>query len=100
LRQSGGRVELLWVGPPDLPGDAVTPRLLRRLGTVVDITGLDLDQAAARLAEHRPDGIVSFVDDHVVAAAGLAARLGLPYHSPAVAVTVVDKRLQRAAFQR
>jgi hypothetical protein len=100
FQQVGESAELLWVVSDTLSDDPTTLRLLRRLGTVVDITGLDLDQAAASLADHRPEGIVSFVDDHVRTAAGLAARLGLPYHSPEVADTVVDKRLQRLALQR
>lgn len=100
FQQVGETAELLWVIDDEVSDDATSVRLLRRLGTVVDIGGLDLDEAAARLAEHRPEGIVSFVDDHVATAAGLAARLDLPYHSPEVAGTLVDKRLQRAAFQR
>jgi biotin carboxylase len=100
FREVGKAVDLLWVVDDALLEDAAMCRLLRRLGTVVDVAGLDLDQAATRLAAHRPEGIVSFVDDHVTTAAGLAVRLGLPYHSPEVAATLVDKRRQRAALQK
>ena len=74
------------------------PPLLSRLGTVVDVAGMTPDQAAEVLAAHRPDGIVSFVDDHIEDAAALAERLGLRYHTPEVACSVVDKRIQRTAL--
>jgi biotin carboxylase len=96
--QVGDIFEVLWVADQSCVEDAATIRLMRRLGTVVDIAGLDVDQAAGRLAEHAPEGIVTFVDDHVELAAALAARLGLTYHTPEVAKTLVDKRLQRAAL--
>ncbi len=98
FQQVGDAAEILWVVDGTQPADDGSARLLPRLGSVVDIEGLDLDQAARTLAAHRPDGIVSFVDDHVEAAAALAERLGLIYHSPAAAHALVDKRLQRAAL--
>jgi biotin carboxylase len=98
FEQVGGWADLLWVVDGASAGDPTLVRLLRRLGTVVDISRLGPDAAARVLCPHRPDGIVSFVDDHVEAAAALAVRLGLTYHSPEVARTVVDKRLQRAAL--
>jgi biotin carboxylase len=61
---------------------------------------MDMDKAALCLADHHPEGIVSFVDDHLETASALAARLQLPYHSPEVAGTLVDKRRQRAALHR
>lgn len=96
--QVGDSVEVLWVADQSCVDDAASIRLMRRLGTVVDIAGLDVDQAASCLAAHEPDGIVTFVDDHVELAAALAARLDLTYHTPDVAKTLVDKRLQRAAL--
>jgi len=98
FEQVGECAELLWVVDETSIGDATLGRLLRRLGTVVDVSRLGPDAAAGVLGAHRPDGIVSFVDDHVEAAAALAHRLGLTYHSPEVARTIVDKRLQRAAL--
>jgi biotin carboxylase len=93
--QVGGAAELLWVlSSPERSG-LTEPRLLNRLGTVVDIAGMGPDQAAETLGAHAPDGIVSFVDEHIEEAAALAQRLGLPYHTPEVALSVVDKRVQR-----
>ncbi len=98
LQEFEGRVEPLWVLDDEAVADTGLTRILPRTGTVVDIADLDLDKAAAALAEHRPDGIVSFVDDHLVTAAELAARLGLRYHTPEVARVLMDKRRQRAAL--
>jgi biotin carboxylase len=98
FQQVGDAAEIVWVIDGSQSEDDNSARLLPRLGTVADIEGLDFDQAARALADHRPDGIVTFVDDHVEAAAALAERLGLVYHSPAAAHTLVDKRLQRAAL--
>ena len=94
----GEAAELLWVVDRD-EGSCAELRLLRRLGTVVEISGRDLDHAARCLGAHRPEGIVAFVDDQVVLAAELATRLGLTYHSPDVARTVVHKGRQREALQ-
>jgi hypothetical protein len=101
LRQAIGEgVEVIWV-LPDGPGDGeANSRLLRRLGTVVDIAGMDLDQSARELSRHRPDGIITFVDDHLLMAAALAARLDLGYHTPDVAAVLTDKRRQREALER
>jgi biotin carboxylase len=104
--------ELIWVvdssewssagpnaGPsPEAGGDG--HRWLRRLGPVVEVAGLDADEAASSLAVHRPDGVVSFVDDTIVRAAEAAARLGLTFHSLPVAEAVVDKQRQREALER
>jgi hypothetical protein len=111
FEQVGNAAELLWVvdgtgtasggGPATGPAtDGDVGRLLRRLGTVVDIGGLSIGDAAAELEALRPDGIVTFVDDLVETSAALAARLGLRYHSPEVARILVDKRLQRACLDR
>ena len=97
VQQVGEAAELVWVVDSGTL-DATTGRLIRRLGTVVDTAGLGPEAAAAALADARPEGVVTFVDDHLEAAADLADRLGLPYHSPAVARTLVDKRLQRLAL--
>jgi hypothetical protein len=100
LREAvGDAAELLWVLLDPTDGDERTRRLLGRLGSVVEISVADLDAAAETLAAHRPEGIVTFVDDNLVVAAELAARLGLTYHTPQVARTLASKTLQRQALQ-
>lgn len=91
---------LVWVLDDAFVGDETTGRLLRRLGDVVDIADLDDDAAAARLAQARPAGILSFVDDQIPRAAALAQRLGLRYHSPELARILTDKGAQRDALHK
>jgi biotin carboxylase len=93
--QVRGAADLIWVLSGQNEDEATDPRLLRRLGTVVDIAGMCVDEAADTLKAHRPEGIVSFVEEHIEDAAALANRLGLRYHTPQVALSVVDKRVQR-----
>jgi biotin carboxylase len=95
FQQLRGTADLLWVLSGSERNEATDPRLLRRLGTVVDVAGMGSDEAAETLNAHHPEGIVSFVDDHIEDAAALAGRLGLRYHTPEVALSVVDKRVQR-----
>ena len=94
-QQVGGAADLLWVLSSPERNGLTEPRLLNRLGTVVDIAGMGPNQAAETLGARGPDGIVSFVDEHIEDAAALAQRLGLRYHTPEVALSVVDKRVQR-----
>ena len=93
--QVGGSAELLWVLSGSEREGTMEPRLLSRLGTVVDVAGMGTDQAAETLESHHPEGIISFVEEHIEDAAALADRLGLRYHTPEVARSVVDKRVQR-----
>ena len=95
----GDAFELVWVVDAPLSGDDATVRLLRKLGPVVDVSGLDTDSAAARLRDQRVDGVVSFCEETIEVAAALAARLGLPFHTPEVAAAVVDKLHQRECFR-
>lgn len=66
----------------------------------MDLTGKTEDETASALAHYQPDGIVTFVDHNLEACAAVAARLGLPFHSPEVAATLVDKRRQRALLAK
>jgi biotin carboxylase len=100
FQQVRGSAEILWVLSSGVSIDTQMERLLRRTGKVVDLAGLDEDRAAAALDLFDPDGIVSFVDDHLVTAAALAAHLGLRYHTPEVAGVLMDKRLQRDVLAR
>ena len=94
--QVGDAAELIWVVDSGTV-DTTTNRLIRRSGP----------SWTPPISTPRPQlppwsmpapRVVTFVDDHLEAAADLAARLGFRYHTPAVARTLVDKRLQRLAF--
>jgi biotin carboxylase len=73
-------------------------RLLRRLGTIVDIAGLSEVQAATAVKELRPDGIVAYADAQMAAAAALGETLGLDYYDRAVTERLLDKVTQRKAL--
>lgn len=83
-----------------IDGDPSLGRLLRRLGPVVDIAGLDDAEAVAKARPLAPDGITTFTDRDLVRTASLAAELGLPFHSREVAQTLVHKHDQRDALRR
>lgn len=93
-----GVCELVWIVDHDRGETPSMVRLLRRLGDVVDVTGLDHDAAAARIAEARPDGILALHDQLLGWTAEVAQRLGLPFYSPQTAAALSDKRAQRAAL--
>lgn len=95
--QVGDAAELVWVYDSTVDAPQVV-RLCHRLGPAVDRAGADLDATAGALADLEIDGIVTFVDDHIEAAAALAQRLGLRYHTPQVAKVVVNKQAQRATL--
>lgn len=97
IQQIDGYADVLWVADESASADEL--RFMRRFGTLVDISGLDIDRAAKELGEHAPDGIVAFVDQRIELAAALAERLGLRYASPEVARRLVDKTEQRATLR-
>ena len=94
-----GVCDLLWVVDTSKDEVAQMARLLRRLGSLVDIAGLDLDAATAAIAAHEPQGILTLADDELRVAAELAERLGLPFHSPDTALRLTDKFAQRRALR-
>jgi biotin carboxylase len=90
---------IVWVVDEAVDGGVPNARLLSRFGSVVNVTGMDETQAAAAVADHRPDGIISFKDKRLRFTAGLAERLGLPFHSGSVARRLTDKFAQREALR-
>jgi glutathione synthase/RimK-type ligase-like ATP-grasp enzyme len=94
-----GLCELVWVIGWSSPLDRGLARLLPRLGTVLDVAGLDQDEIVARLREAGVDGIVVFSDVGQQPAAEIAAALGLPFHSPRTALLLRDKFEQRLALR-
>ena len=95
----GELCDLIWLIDTTLSHVGPVDRLLGRLGTVIDITGLPTDEVADALASQQADGIVAFSDRRVALVADLADRLGLAGMSPAVAERVLDKFHQRRAFE-
>ncbi len=81
-------------------GDPSLGRLLGRLGPVVDITGLDDEDAVTKTRQLAPDGITTFMDRHLLRTASLAAELDLPFHSPGTAQNLFHKHGQRRALRR
>lgn len=94
-----GVCELIWVVDHSLGDTATTLPLLRRLGTVIDVADRGLDDVVAAIAREKPDGILTLKDSFMRWTATVAERLGLPFHSAAVAERFTDKYRQRAALR-
>lgn len=92
--------DLVWVVDEAIPEVSSMARLLRRLGSVANVTGLDPDAAAAAIGEHEPDGILGLSDAMLETTAQYAVRLGLPFHSVETARCLVDKHRQREALRK
>jgi biotin carboxylase len=90
---------IIWVVDSGIDDSAVTARLLPRFGAVVDVAGMDGEQVAAAVGQLQPDGILTFKDSRLRFTADLAARLGLPFHTPQVAARLTDKHAQRLALR-
>jgi biotin carboxylase len=56
------------------------------------------EKAVAKLSRRRYDGIVALGDGPAVLAAGVASRLGIPYHPPAAVAACHDKHTARRLF--
>jgi predicted ATP-grasp superfamily ATP-dependent carboligase len=97
---SAGLWETLWLVDTLRYDIGPVPRLLARLGTVIDIAGLEPGEVADRLAPFRPAGIIAFVDSELVHTALIARAAGLQFHSPEVALRLTSKVEQRAALAR
>ena len=91
--------ELLWLVDESVPGNAVTGRLLRKVGTVVNITGLSPEETVSVLRASAPDGVVAYRDTDILLVSLIAAEMGLVYHTPEVARRLLDKLLQRDALR-
>jgi biotin carboxylase len=94
-----GVCELIWVVDTSDPEIGSMARLLGRLGELVDISGMSLEDAAAAVAATRPDGILALADSLLVWTAEVAAILELPFMSAEVAGRLTDKYAQRAALR-
>jgi biotin carboxylase len=95
-----GICELVWVVDTSEPDVSSMSRLLRRVGSVVDVVGMSVEQAAAAVAETQPAGILALADSRLLWTAQVAALLKLAFLTPDVAARLTDKYLQREALQR
>ena len=93
-----GLCDLVWVADTSRPEVAALASLLRRLGTLTDVAGLDAAEAVEAIAATAPDGILALADDALQWTADVAALLDLPFHSPGTARRLTDKFAQRAAL--
>ena len=82
--------ELVWIVDTTDPESGSMSRLLERIGDVIDVAGLSLEDAAAAVASARPDGILALADSLLVWTAQIARRLELSFMSPEVAVRLTD----------
>ena len=98
MEEAHGVCQIVWVVDRGVDGDGTATRALGRFGTVADVTGMEPAEAAATLASLGLDGIITFKDRRLRFTADLAQRLGLPFHSPQVAIRLTDKFEQRLAL--
>jgi biotin carboxylase len=91
--------DLVWVIDSSNVTSDWLMRLLRKLGTTVDIAGLSDDEAAEALRPSQPDGIIAYADPLMATASALATRLGLDYHDEATTTRLTDKFAQRQALR-
>jgi biotin carboxylase len=101
IAQAGeGICELVWIVDTSVPEVGSMTRLLARIGDVVDVAGMSLEEAAGAVAAARVDGILALADGLLAWTARVAALLELRFMSPEVAERLTDKYVQRAALQR
>ncbi len=91
--------ELLWVIDSSDPAIDAMPRLLTRLGKVVDVAGLSVPEAAERIAEFEPQGILTLADRLIEWTAAVAECLRLPFYSSHTATALADKHTQRESLR-
>jgi hypothetical protein len=90
--------DLIWVVGWLAEPNRTSERLLAKLGTVVEVGGLDGLGMATKLAETAPDGLIVFTDRAQTLAADLAERMDLPFHDRRTALLLTDKLAQRGAL--
>lgn len=92
--------DIVWVIDGDDPTLGPAARLLPRLGTVVDRSGLTVGGVVDALTREvgTVHGVIAFSDAQLAPAAELAGAMGLPGNSPATVERLNDKSEQRAAL--
>ena len=99
VEAASGLCEILWLMDESLPENALTSRLLRKVGTVVNSAGLSPEETALVLRTHSPDGVLVYSEEDIVLFSLMAEELGIDYHPPEVARRLVDKLCQREALR-
>jgi biotin carboxylase len=97
-RSAVDRCRPVFVADRDTQGGGLTP-VMASLAPTVDATGRDDGDVAEELLRLAPAGITTFSEHQIRRTASLAARLGLPYHTPEVAERLTDKWAQREAVR-
>jgi biotin carboxylase len=95
-----GHWHTVWLVDRDIEGYDNSARLLPRLGSVVDITGLPVAEASREIAKQAPDGIMALAESELARAAELAVELDLLFHRPDVVRRLISKVDQRAALEK
>ncbi|WP_019031060.1 ATP-grasp domain-containing protein [Salinispora arenicola] len=93
-----GTVSLVFAVSPAPAARRLVP-VMERIGEVVALTG-DHGANASALADHRPDGIVTFSESMLPTTSALADSLGLRHHDAATVERLTDKHTQRTALRR
>lgn len=94
-----GRWSMLWLIDHTVDDVQNSVRMLARFGTVVDISGLDADECAARLEGCHPTGIIAFSEWWLERAGEIGRKLGLAANSAATIECYVNKFAQREALR-
>jgi biotin carboxylase len=96
---ASGLCEIIWLIDKSDSEGALTSRLLKKVGIVINSAGLSPAEIASLLRKYSPDGVVAYRDEDVLLLSSIAAELGLDYHTPEVAKRLVDKLSQRQALR-
>lgn len=99
VQAAAGAWHPMWLVDRETLVDQRSLRLLSRLGTVIDLTGLDPAGRADCVAEYHPDGVIAFADSDLVQAAQIGTPLGLPVNSADTAIRLTNKLAQRVALE-
>jgi biotin carboxylase len=97
---AAGTCELLWMIDGSLPEMREMTELLHRFGPVVNVAGLGVEELLEELSPpYRPDAVVTYLDANMTTFAQVAEILGLPFHSLATSVALIDKADQRGVLK-
>jgi biotin carboxylase len=95
-RVAGTLCDVTWLIDESIPEMSEMSRFLGRFGSVVNINGLSEEEIANAVSSPRtPDALVTFLDEGMVAFAGVAEIFEVPFHSVDTARALTDKAYQR-----